>query len=132
MSNKSLNLTVLKEHLAICRLDASFVIPEWAKADEFLSITRTRDELSIICNEKNVPDDVQCDKGYIAIKFEGPFDFSMTGVLVSVANPLAEAGIPILALATYDTDYIIIKKDVKQAAINAIVAAGHKISEKAN
>jgi hypothetical protein len=129
MTNQSLNLSVLKEHLAICRLDASFTIPEWATAGEFLNITRTDDELSIVCNEENVPDDVKCDKGYIAVKFEGPFDFSMTGVLVSVAKPLANVGISILAFATYDTDYILIKKDVKQAAINAIVAAGHKIHE---
>ncbi|MCP4393274.1 MAG: ACT domain-containing protein [Alphaproteobacteria bacterium] len=129
MNSKSLQLSLLKEHLAICRLGASFAIPDWAKADEFLSITKTADELSIICNEANVPDYVVCDKGYRALKFEGPFDFSMTGILIAIANPLAEAEIPVLALATYDTDYILIKKDVTEAAINAIVSAGHKVSK---
>jgi uncharacterized protein len=104
-----LALTVLPESLAICRLSVDEAVPEWAMPGEFVSITHTADELSIVCAEENVPADVKADRGWRALKVEGPLDLALTGVLASLANPLAEAQINIFAVSTFDTDYLLVK-----------------------
>jgi uncharacterized protein len=121
-------LSLLADRLAVCRLDAQAEIPAWASRRPFFAITRTSDELSIVCTAADVPAAVQQDAGWRAFKVEGPFAFTLTGVLVSVARPLAEAGIGILAIATYDTDYVLVKEGQVQAAILALRAQGHTIT----
>jgi hypothetical protein len=123
-----LNLKVLSETLAVCRLSGRSELPAWALGRQpFCSITRTPDELSIICPEAVVPAGVQCEKGWRAIQFEGPFDFNVVGVLSSVAEPLAAAGISILALATYDTDYVLVKEARLGSAMEVLASRGHNV-----
>ena len=88
-----MNLSILPESLAICRLSPEADVPDWAMLGEFVSITHTRDELSIVCAEENVPSDVKADWDWRALKVEGPLDLALTGILASLANPLAEAKI---------------------------------------
>jgi hypothetical protein len=104
-----LTLTVLPALLAICRLSADHDVPEWAMLGEFVSITHTNEELSIVCAAENVPTDVKADRGWRALKVEGPFDLALTGVLASLANPLAEAHINLFVVSTFDTDYLLVK-----------------------
>ena len=126
-----LTLVVLPETLAICRLEHAARVPEWASDDiatgNFISITRTRDELSIVCNERDVPSGVKTDRGWRALKIEGPLDLSLTGVLASIAVPLAEARINIFAIATFDTDYVLVKADRVAEAIGVLRSAGHHV-----
>jgi len=111
-----LQLSILSGNLAVCRLDKNALIPSWATKSEIFSITRTADELSIVCNENTLPPNIKAEKGWRAFKVEGPLDFSLTGILASLANPLAKAKISIFAISTYDTDYILVKeKDFKRA-----------------
>lgn len=124
----TLNLSLLSDQLAVCRLDAQAEIPAWATREPFFAITRTADELSIVCRAQNVPAGVQQEAGWRALKLEGPFDFALTGVLVSVAQPLAVAGIGILAIATYDTDYVLVKEAQLQRAIGVLQEQGHKVA----
>jgi len=117
MKNSKLQLSILPNKLAVCRLDKNAQIPSWAMKSEFSSITRTGDELSIVCIENQVPSNIKAEKGWRAFKVEGPLDFSLTGILVSLADPLARARISIFAISTYDTDYILVKEeDIKNAA----------------
>ncbi len=120
-------LSLLGARLAVCRLGAQADIPAWATRRPFFAITRTADELSIVCAAEDVPAAVKHDAGWRVFKVEGPFDFALTGVLVSVAQPLADAGIGILAIATYDTDYVLVKEAQVQLAIQALRAQGHTI-----
>lgn len=112
----------------VCRLDARAAIPAWAISGAFFSVTRTGDELSIVCSERVTPDGLVCARGWRALKLEGPFDFTLTGILVSVAAPLAEAGISILAIATYDTDYVLVKQVDLDRAISVLSNCGHRIN----
>jgi hypothetical protein len=121
-----LTLSVLPETLAICRLEREARIPEWATGD-FVSITRTRDELSIVCDERHAPPGVKADRGWRALKIEGPLDLSLTGVLASIAVPLAEARINIFAISTFDTDYVLVKADRVTEAIGVLRRAGHRV-----
>jgi hypothetical protein len=90
---RSLRLSVLEERLAVCRLDPGSETPAWALAAPFFSVTRTADELSVVCSEQDVPPEVLCERGWRALKLEGPFEFGTIGVLTSMAVPLAEGGL---------------------------------------
>jgi uncharacterized protein len=124
------NLTVLPGTLAICRLPASDRIPSWALElhEGFVSITRTPDELSIVCPQEAVPPDTTVEEGFRALMVPGPIPFEQTGVLAAIAAPLAAAGIPIFAIATYDTDYVLVREAALPAAVEALRQAGHQLS----
>ena len=124
-----LTLTVLPLEFSICRLFPSEAVPSRVLAASFYSITRTSDELSIVCPTECVPEGVHCDSGWRNVKIEGPLDFSLTGVLKSLADPLAEAGISIFAVSTYETDYLLVKEFDLDRAVAALSNAGHLVSE---
>lgn len=124
-----LTLTILPEVLAICRLSTDEVVPAWTMLGEFVSITHTRDELSIVCATENVPPDVQADRGWRAFKVEGPLDLGLTGILASLANPLAAAQINLFAVATFDTDYLLVKEYNLARACETLRQAGHVVHQ---
>jgi hypothetical protein len=118
--NASLRLSVLEERLAVCRLEPHTEIPAWATGAPFFSVTRTSDELSVVCPEEYIPAGVACERGWRAFKLEGP-------VLASVAVPLAESGISLLAIAIYDTDYVLVEESRLDFATQALRKRGHEI-----
>lgn len=122
-----LNLSLLPDHYAICRLPPDSAVPDWATVGLFLSITRTVDELSITCPQVNVPSHVQHEAGWRILKLEGPFDLALTGILAPIATALAQAQVNIFALSTYDTDYILVKDFKLAEAIQAIQGLGHTV-----
>jgi hypothetical protein len=118
-----LSLSILPETIAICRLPHDAPIPAWAMPDAstLYSITRTTDELSIVCNQELVPPATpMVERNWRAIKVGGPLDFSLTGILASLANPLAEAEISIFAISTFDTDYVLVQDDNFEQAIQIL------------
>lgn len=125
----SLSLRLLPERLAVARLDAADPVPAWAFAGDTLAVvSRDGHELSIICAEAHVPGDVTAWRDLRALEVEGPLDFETTGVMASLAVPLADVGVWILALATYDTDVVLVKASQLDEAIAALAAAGHRVS----
>jgi uncharacterized protein len=112
---------------SICRLDSSTAVPAWAMRDGFWTITRTRDELSVLCLSPNVPAEVKANSGWALLELTGPFEFTLTGILAAVLNPLADAGVSILALSTFDTDYVLVKEEAIEKAIRALREAGHSV-----
>ena len=122
-----LTLTVLPDRYAICRLDPSAEVPPWSAKGQFVSVSRTLDELSIVCLELNLPPGVTFEPGWRVLKCEGPLDFALPGIVASLAEPLADAAVPIFPIATYDTDYILVKESHMEAALNALISYGHVI-----
>jgi hypothetical protein len=114
---------------AVSRLAPDASVPAWAVAPGFSSVTRTPDELSIVCAESVVPSGFRAERDWALLQFAGPFDLSAVGILASVAQPLAAAGISLLALGTFDTDYILIKREHLQKARLMLTAAGHTLRE---
>ncbi len=112
---------------AIVRLDPNAPIPGWATRGEFTSITRTADELSIVCPAQNIPPDVDPGLRWICLKLEGPFPFAQTGVLLSFIEPLSNNGVPIFAISTYDTDYVLIQEEFMDRALDMLQRAGHEL-----
>ena len=111
---------------AVCRLVSDAPIPGWIGPEPFLSITRTADELSIVCLAAQVPDGIKAEKGWLCLKLVGPFPFSMTGVLASFLDPL-RSSIPIFAISTFDTDYVLIKEEFAAASLDLLRKAGHEL-----
>jgi uncharacterized protein len=102
---------------AIVRLEPGALVPDWSTKGEFSSITRSAEELSIVCPFENLPAHVHSSHRWICLKLEGPFAFSQTGVLLSFIEPLSSGGIPIFAISTYDTDYVLIQEESAEGAI---------------
>jgi len=111
----------------IARLAADAPFPDWAASGEFSSVTRTGDELSIVCRIENLPPDVESPHRWVCLKVEGPFAFSETGVLLSFIEPLSTRGIPIFAISTYETDYVLIQEEWAGAALDALRTVGHNL-----
>jgi len=125
-----MNLSLSQERLAVVRLEAEADIPAWAtEKGGFSSITRTPQELSLVCDEKRVPEGVKLEAGWRVFRVDGPLDFALTGILASIAAPLAQAGVSIFAISTFDTDYVLVKHEKVQQAAAALRAAGHAVSE---
>ena len=129
MSEIGLNLTVLPGTYAVCRLDSQANLPGWATSGDFFSVTRTAGELSVVCEEGAVPEGVTREGDWRCLRVRGPLDFGLTGILASLLAPLAEAGISIFAISTYDTDYIMVKAANLERAIAALSRSGHVISQ---
>jgi uncharacterized protein len=128
---KTLTLEILAGHYAIHRLPPNSSIPDWAlNATGFSSITRTSDELSIVC-ESIITDtqDVGQDASWACLKLIGPFAFDLTGILTSVLNPLRDAEIGIFAISTFDTDYVLVKLEHLERAVLTVENAGHIIQK---
>ena len=123
----SLVLTLLPDLLAICRLPAGTALPAWVRPDGLTSVTWTSEETSIVCVATVVPANVQADAGWRAFRVAGPLDFSLTGVLLTIAQPLADAGVSIFAVSTYDTDYVLVKESALPAAVAALTGCGHRV-----
>ncbi len=128
MLKLKLSLTVLKDNLTIHGFPASHTIPHQIYESEFYSISKTKDELSIICSSSILLDSEKSEDGWSGIKVEGPLDFSLTGILANISSVLADAKISIFAISTFDTDYILVKTKKLSLAINALQASGHTLS----
>ncbi len=125
MSRHRLKFELLSEKFTICRLPADAAIPAWAVRGMLNSITRTTDELSIICREASVPADVNAERGWKCLKLNGPISFSETGVLTAFLQPLSDHAIPIFVLSTHDTDYVLVKEAWLTKALQCLRDAGH-------
>lgn len=128
MKPPALPLVLLRTPLAICRLAYDAPVPDWtAGATSFLTISRTKDELSIVADEASVPANVPGERGYRALKVVGPLPLNLIGILAAIASPLAEAKLAIFAISTFETDYVLVKGKDLDAAVIALTGAGHQI-----
>ena len=124
--NNSLHLEVMEERLAICRLPGDASFPDWIDTERFFSVTKTEDELSVVCPEESVPSGIQAEKHWRALKVAGPLDFELTGIIASLVTPLAGARIPVFVISTYDTDYLMVKSGRLMEATR-ILSTSHTI-----
>jgi hypothetical protein len=123
-----MKLLVLPDRLAICRLAPDATVPSWAWEGAFVSVTRTADELSIVCAEPCLPDHLEAvERGWRALRVAGTLDFALVGILARLAAPLAEAGVSIFALSTFDTDYLLVRAADLDTAVAALRSAGHEV-----
>jgi uncharacterized protein len=124
-----LPLELLPDMLAVCRLPPDAPVPGWAaNSHGFVTISRTAEELSITTVQSRVPPGIQCERDYRALRVRGPLPLNLIGILASIADPLAAAGLSIFAISTFDTDYVMVKSRDLDAAIEALKRAGHRVT----
>jgi hypothetical protein len=119
-------LRLLDGRHAVCRLPPDAPWPQWP-AGELCSVTRTREETSVVCAEGAVPAGVQAETGWRAFQLVGPVPFTTVGVLSGLTKPLAEHGIGVFVLSTFDTDYLLVKDANLARAAKALAAAGYVV-----
>ena len=127
MSSMKPLLKVMREKMSICRMPADSLVPMSVFESDFFSITRTSDELSIVCGDVYIPADVKRESDFRVIKVDAKLDFSLVGIIAGISAILAEKEISIFVVSTYDTDYILVRASALDAAVNALTHAGHDV-----
>jgi hypothetical protein len=128
MDFRQLALTVMDGIFAVCRLDPKAPAPPWATAGDLSSITRTADELSIVCRQDAVPEGITCERGWRCLRVAGTMPFTVVGVLASLTVPLAEAEISAFAISTFNTDYLLVKAEDVETAVDILRSDGRQPS----
>ncbi len=123
----ALHLVVLPGSSAVARLDPSAEVPGWAHDGTPSAVIRTVDELTIVCPHAAIPADVRSEGPFRTLAVQGPLDFALTGILASLAAPLAADGIAIFVLSTFDTDLLLVREHDLAAAQASLKHAGHRI-----
>ncbi len=122
-----LQLELLPDRLAVCRLDPEDATLDWDLGEGFLSVTFTEDEVSVVCEEAYAPPEARTERGWRCLRVIGPLDLEMVGVLACLSRVLAEAGIPIFVISTFDTDFLLVRSGLLDDAVRALRDAGHTV-----
>ena len=122
-----MHLQKLRPEFTVCQAED---FSEISFADEFLFLGKTDEEISVVCRTELVPKNtIQREDGWRAYRIAGTLEFSLVGILADIARCLADAGVSIFAVSTYNTDYILVKKESEKNADDALRNAGHEITE---
>lgn len=125
MREVSSKIRILPYDLSVCRVPT---VTDKVLDLDFFFICRTDDEISLVCRTEDVPKDTtDREGGWRAMRFEGVLDFSLVGILSKVSGTLAEEGISIFATSTYNTDYVLVKRDDFDKAVKALKKAGYEV-----
>jgi hypothetical protein len=122
-----MQLRVLPDGYAVVRLDPGSELPGWVDRGPFRSVTRTDNEVSVVCRDRDVPDGESAERGWRVLEVKGPLDFSLSGVVASLVVPLAAERIPIFVISTFETDYVLVRGSDLDEASRALTAAGHAV-----
>ena len=120
-------MRILPDRLAVCRFEPRASLPDWIDQPDFYSITRTAEELSVVCSEARVAPGAESETGWRCFQLLGPFSFSEIGVISSLIQPLTESGVSVFVISTFDTDYLMVKETNLAKAIDALTAKGHQV-----
>jgi uncharacterized protein len=123
------SLRVRNETLAVARLGPDDPWPDWALRQRFVALVRTESEVSVVCDQAVVPEDIRAERGWRALQTEGPLDLSMTGILAGLTGVLAASSIPVFAISTFDTDLLLVRQERLVEAIAALTSAGYVVLE---
>src|SRR5262249_39354445 len=129
MQPSPLMLASIDGVFAVCKLPAGSPVPSWATEGNLFSITGTADELSIVCRQEAVPAGVVHEGDWRCLRVAGAMPFTLVGVLAALTTPLADAGISLFAVSTFDTDYLLVKVEDLERAKAALRAAGHTVDQ---
>ena len=120
-------LELIAERFAICRFGPDCDRPAWCTGGSLCAWITTTDEATAVCSEDLVSDAVECSRGWRCLQVAGPLDLSLVGILSRLTAALASAQVPVFALSTYDTDYLLVREEALGDAISALRTAGHEV-----
>ncbi|TWB65675.1 hypothetical protein FBZ87_1194 [Nitrospirillum amazonense] len=123
-----ITLRHLDGRYALVQFPPDTPVPNWWEGDGFTALARDDEELTLICREERVPQDVKADRDWVCLKFIGPFAFDQAGILLSVIRPLSENGIGVFVTSTFNTDHLMIQAENRDRTLSLLRAAGHSVS----
>ncbi len=126
-SARSYELVVLPRNYAICKFGAKALVPAWVDGGEFWSVSRTAEELSIVCEERLIPAGVHSEVGFSCLQVIGPPGLESIGVIAPLTSALAAAGISVFAISTFDTNYLLVRQTSLPDAIDTLRESGHVV-----
>lgn len=126
MADSTLSFTVHSDRLAICRLPADAPIPDWALGS-FVTVSRTANELSVVCAQRHVPTTVQQERDKVLFGIDGVVPMTTVGLLAKLCGALAASSVPVFVISTYDTDYLLVSAKHFDAAVTALRGLGHRV-----
>lgn len=122
-----MELKILKDNFSVCKI---IDIKEVNFADEYVFLSKTDEELSLVCKTESLPKDcIEVEKGWRGFRVQGTLDFSLIGILSKLSSILADNGISIFAISTFNTDYILVKEEKFEEAMDALEKNGYLIVE---
>lgn len=124
-----MKMTLLPGLFAICRLNPEEPIPSWALSSPLFFLSRTNEELSIICMQNYIPEGVVKNNNWRCLKIEGPLNFTAVGILNSIIQPLTQKRISLLAFSTYETDYFLVREEQLKETLQTLSQEGIKLRE---
>jgi len=124
---QQLKFIILPGNYSLCRLAANEELPVWVFASSFYTISKSSEELSIVCESKYVPGNIQQSNGWKLLKIDAVLDLSLTGITARFSKPLAEAGINLCVIATFDTDYVMVTEEKLLLATEALQKEGFTV-----
>ena len=127
MDFKKLSLKILPDRMAVCRFDPAVAVPDWIAEVGFYSLTRTEEELTLVCPETRLAPGISSEAGWRCFQVQGQLDFSEIGIILSLTRPLAENGVSVFVISTFNTDYLMVKENDLAKAIGALTAEGHQV-----
>ena len=127
MDSTKIVLSILEETYIIHKLDQSTNLPEELIECEFYSLSNSQEELSLVCPEQMLIQSENSSPNWKCLKVAGPLDLKLTGILAGLSDTLAKAKISIFAISTFETDYLLIQKQVLETAKSALKSAGYKL-----
>ena len=120
-----MQIEFLNTDFSVCKVHR---VPEYLLSDRFCFVGKTDEELSLVCETSKVPENALArEDGWTAFRISGVLDFSLVGILAPIAKILADEKIGIFAVSTYNTDYVLIKKEHAEKAAQALARAGYII-----
>ncbi len=122
-----MQLKLLSTPFAVLKLSPSEPIPTWATQSNHFFISKTSDELSIICPEQAVPSEVEASKAWRCFRVDGDLEFEQVGVVATVSKPIADAGISLFLVSTHDRDYVFVHVDSLEKAVETYKSIGFEI-----
>jgi hypothetical protein len=125
----ALALALWPGRYAVCRLDATDPLPQWAVQGAFFSVTRTPGELSVVCEMRAVPQGVQAEPDWRVLAVQGPLDFGLTGIMARLSGHLAAAAISVFVVSTYDTDHVLVRDADVSRAVTVLRHAGYLVAD---
>ena len=123
-----MQLRTLPDSYAIVRLQPGSELPDWVDKGPFRSVTRTDNEVSVVCRDRDVPEGESAERGWRVLEVLGPLDFSLTGVVASLVDPLFRAEISIFVISTFETDYVLVRGSDLDDAVEALELAQHEVA----
>jgi hypothetical protein len=123
------SLIPLPQKFAVCRLGPEVSLPAWATEGDFFSVTRTADELSLVCCQNSVPEGTRCERDWRCLRIAGTIPLSVVGVVAGLTTALAASGISVFVVSTFDTDYLLVKERDWEAALEALGGRGYLVRD---